>query len=268
MSSAAARSPDTRRAVRNSRSPWARASEAKLDSLYSPLVYLMKADERGRYGSLGVEGKRAFLRQFWKRRDPTPDTPANEAMTSYYGRVATVNRMFREGGAAEIPGWRTDRGRIYLKYGPPSAVLNRPRPPSANPYEVWRYEKGRLLKFEAVPTQYEETPALEKEPDWSALFAEAELDMARFTNAAPVWTPEVYCDRRVAWAGTHPWQTNWTMRVEAGSFAGKPVHFAVSADWQKPEPAQPVRAFESLYDADREARAVAAELVTIDRSRA
>jgi serine/threonine-protein kinase len=108
--------------------------------------------------------------------------------------------------------------------------------------------EGRLLKFEAVPTKYEETPALERDPDWSALFAEAELDMVKFTNAAPVWTPEVYCDRRVAWAGTHPWQTNWTMRVEAGSFAGKPVHFAVSADWQKPEPAQPVRAWAEFLD--------------------
>jgi GWxTD domain-containing protein len=132
------------------------ASEAKLDSLYGPLVYLMKADERGRYGTLKVEGKRSFLRQFWKRRDP-------KAMTSYYERVATVNRLFREGGAAEIPGWRTDRGRIYLKYGPPSAVLHRPQPPSANPYEVWRYEKQRLLKF---------------------VF----LDLTRFGNYALIWT--------------------------------------------------------------------------------
>jgi len=139
------------------------AREAKLDSLYGPLVYLMKADERGRYGSLTVEGKRAFLRQFWKRRDPTPDTPANEAMTGFYDRVATVNRMFREGGAAEIPGWRTDRGRIYLKYGPPTAVLNRPQPASTNPYEVWRYEKQRLLKF---------------------VF----LDLTRFGNYALIWT--------------------------------------------------------------------------------
>ncbi|HEV2672118.1 MAG TPA: GWxTD domain-containing protein, partial [Gemmatimonadales bacterium] len=116
------------------------ASEPKLDSLYGPLVYLMKADERGRYGSFTVEGKRSFLRQFWKRRDPTPDTPRNEAMESFYARVTTVNRMFREGGAAEIPGWRTDRGRIYLKYGPPDAVLSRPQPVATNPYEVWRYE--------------------------------------------------------------------------------------------------------------------------------
>ena len=150
------------------------ASEAKLDSLYGPLVYLMKADERGRYGSLNIEGKRAFLREFWKRRDPTSDTPANEAMTSFYGRVATVNRMFREGGAAEIPGWRTDRGRIYLKYGPPSAVLRRPQPPSTNPYEVWRYEKQRLLKF---------------------VF----LDLTRFGNYTLIWTDDRFEATRPDW---------------------------------------------------------------------
>ncbi len=151
------------------------SSEAKLDSLYGPLVYLMKADERGRYGSLALEGKRAFLRQFWKRRDPTPETAANEARTSFYERVATVNRTFREGGAAEIPGWRTDRGRIYLKYGPPTAVLTRPRPASTNPYEVWRYEKRRLLKF---------------------VF----LDLTRFGNYTLVWTDDRHEASRPDWS--------------------------------------------------------------------
>lgn len=153
---------------------FATAREAKLDSLYGPLVYLMKADERGRYGGLTVDGKRAFLRQFWRNRDPTPDTPDNEAMTSFYGRVATINRMFREGGAAEIPGWRTDRGRIYLKYGPPAAVLSRPQPGSTNPYEVWRYEKGRLLKF---------------------VF----LDLTRFGNYALIWTNDPLENTRPDW---------------------------------------------------------------------
>lgn len=126
---------------------FATVSEAKLDSLYGPLIHLMRADERGRYGRLGVEAKRSYLRQFWRRRDPTPETPGNEAMVNFYRRVATANRLFREGGAAEIPGWRTDRGRIYLRYGAPDTVLRRPHPSSTNPYEVWRYERRRQLKF-------------------------------------------------------------------------------------------------------------------------
>ena len=150
------------------------ASEAKLDSLYGPLIYLMKADERGRYSGLTVDGKRAFLKQFWKRRDPTPETPDNDARVSFYGRVATVNRMFREGGAAEIPGWRTDRGRIYLKYGPPDAVLSRPQPASTNPYEVWRYEHAKARKF---------------------VF----LDLTRFGNYALIWTDERLESSRPDW---------------------------------------------------------------------
>lgn len=126
---------------------FAAASEPRLDSLYGPLIHLMRADERGRYGGLTVEGKRTYLRQFWQRRDPTPETARNEAMEGFYARLATVNRMFREGGAAEIPGWRTDRGRIYLRYGAPDAVLSRPQPLATNPYEVWRYERRRELKF-------------------------------------------------------------------------------------------------------------------------
>jgi GWxTD domain-containing protein len=154
--------------------PFATASEATLDSLYGPLIQLMNADERGRYGSLAVEGKRSYLRQFWHRRDPTPETPRNEALESFYGRVATVNRMFREGGAAEIPGWRTDRGRIYLRYGAPDAVLSRPQPASSNPYEVWRYTRRRELKF---------------------VF----FDMTRFGNYALIWTNDRFETSRPDW---------------------------------------------------------------------
>ena len=153
---------------------FADTKEAKLDSLYGPLRYLMRADERGRYGGLGVEGKRAYLRRFWKRRDPTPDTPRNEALESFYARVATVNRLFREGGAAEVPGWRTDRGRIYLRNGPPEAVLSRPQPASTNPYEVWRYTRGRQRKF---------------------VF----LDLTRFGNYALIWTNDLLEPSRPNW---------------------------------------------------------------------
>jgi len=153
---------------------FAAATAAKLDSLYGPLLYLMRTEERGRYGGLTTEGKRAYLRRFWNRRDPTPGTPRNEALERFYDRVTTVNRMFREGGAAEIPGWRTDRGRIYLKYGPPDRVLSRPNPISTNPYEVWRYTRLRQRKF---------------------VF----FDLTRFGNYALIWTDEQLEPTRVDW---------------------------------------------------------------------
>lgn len=123
-------------------------TEEQLDSLYAPLVTLIDAAERGIYQHLSMTGKRNFLRTFWQRRDETPGTVENEVMTRFYGAIAVAARRFREGGAAEIPGWRTDRGRIFLKYGEPDEVLSRVQQRGfTNPYEVWKYTRGRPLKF-------------------------------------------------------------------------------------------------------------------------
>ena len=122
-------------------------SEARLDTLYLPLVYLMTAEEQGSYPSLTLEGKRRWLRLFWEKRDRTPGTPGNEAQDDFYTRIAEANRRFREGGAAQIPGWRTDRGRVFIKYGPPDEVLSRPQAGNTRPYEVWKFTRGRALKY-------------------------------------------------------------------------------------------------------------------------
>jgi GWxTD domain-containing protein len=125
---------------------FARFTEDQLDSLYRPLVYIQERGERGVYEGLSAEGKRNYLRQFWGRRDPTPGTPVNEAMREYYGLMNAANLQFREGGAGDVPGWRTDRGRIYIKYGAPDEVLRRPQSVT-QPYEAWKYTQGRPRKF-------------------------------------------------------------------------------------------------------------------------
>jgi GWxTD domain-containing protein len=150
------------------RDRFAAATEARLDSLYGPLLYLMQADERGIYPALSVGRKRDYLRRFWGRRDPTPRTPENEMEDEFYARIAEANRRFREGGAAAIPGWRTARGRIFIKYGPPDDVLSRPRPGSTLPYEVWKYARGG------------------EEGGLKYCF----VDVTRFGNYALVWTTD------------------------------------------------------------------------------
>ena len=149
-------------------------TEAQLDTLYAPLIYLMTSDETGIYPSLTLEGKRAFLRRFWTKRDPTPGTARNEEQENFYSRIAEANRRYREGGAAEIPGWRTDRGRIFIRYGPPQETLQRPQAGSTLPYEVWKYSRGRALKY---------------------VF----MDLTQFGNYALIWTD----DRR------EPSRPNW-----------------------------------------------------------
>jgi len=172
-----------------SRDRFAAATEARLDSLYGPLLYLMQAGERGIYPSLSVGRKRDYLRRFWARRDPTPGTPENELENGFYARIAEANRRFREGDALRIPGWRTDRGRIFIKYGPPDEVLSRPRPPATLPYEVWKYTRQRRLKYCFVDVTRFGTYALvwttdeheRSEPNWPQLLGrEAYEDVMRF----------------------------------------------------------------------------------------
>jgi GWxTD domain-containing protein len=164
-------------------------AEGGLDSLYEPLVYLTTAEEQGIYPSLTVDGKRAFLRRFWAGRDPTPGTPPNEAMTQFYAAITEANRRFREGGAAGVVGWRTDRGRVFIRYGAPDEVLSRPQAGNTRAYEVWKYARVRARKFvffdvtsfghyELIWTDERREPS---RPNWRELLGpEAVEDVERF----------------------------------------------------------------------------------------
>jgi GWxTD domain-containing protein len=123
------------------------ASEAQLDSLFGPLVYLAKNEDLVPYSGLTVEGKRRFLRDFWRRMDPTPATRENELQVRYYQRIADANRRFRESGVGQVPGWRTDRGRIFIRRGEPDDVLRMPQSGPDKPWEAWKYTKERVLKY-------------------------------------------------------------------------------------------------------------------------
>ena len=119
------------------------ADEARLDSLFDPLVYLAQTPrDLGLYRTLTLDGKRRFLKQFWAQRDPTPGTPDNAARDEFYRGVAYANTAFHEGGAARTPGWNSDRGRIYLKNGRPDETLDRPAA-SPRPFTVWKYTRDR-----------------------------------------------------------------------------------------------------------------------------
>ena len=94
------------------------------------------------------EEREQFIEQFWLRRDPTPDTEENEFKEEHYRRIAYANEHFASG----IPGWKTDRGRIYITFGPPDEIEDHSsggfyeRPPeegggetSTFPFQQWRY---------------------------------------------------------------------------------------------------------------------------------
>ncbi|MDQ7006894.1 MAG: GWxTD domain-containing protein [Acidobacteriota bacterium] len=88
-----------------------------------PVRYLMNRSEARLYRRLDSTAERlAFIRRFWDRRDPDPRTPANEARLTFWARVAEANRKFDD---TPLPGWKTDRGKIYILLGPPNDTEQR-----------------------------------------------------------------------------------------------------------------------------------------------
>jgi len=81
------------------------------------------------------ERKQAFL-DFWKKHDPTPNTPENELMEKYYGRIRNANQMF---STIHKDGWKTDMGMVYIIYGEPDHVETHPFELEQKPYQVWYY---------------------------------------------------------------------------------------------------------------------------------
>ena len=171
------------------RDPYSELTERTLDSLYAPLIYIQDQDERGIYEGLSVEGKQNYQRQFWEKRDPTPGTAENEYRQAFYGLFGEANRRFRESGAGDVPGWRTDRGRIFLKYGAAEQVLQRPNQGMTRPYEVWKYTRPRHLKFVFLDETglgnfaliYTNDRFEASRPNWEELLGEAAVeDVLRF----------------------------------------------------------------------------------------
>jgi GWxTD domain-containing protein len=116
----------------------------QLDAAAAPLSLIAKSGEMSAYKKdLSVRAKRRFLAEFWAGRDPSPGTPSNETRESFYAAIAYADSNFRERGRVQTPGWKTDRGRVYARYGEPDDVLRRQQQGYAPPYEVWRYSRGK-----------------------------------------------------------------------------------------------------------------------------
>lgn len=112
-------------------------SEAELDKEFAMARYVATPDEVNRYKQLkGEEAKRKFLAEFWKKRDSDKSTTINEFKIEYFRRVEYANQQFTIGSKE---GWRTDRGRVYIMYGPPDEIERHPSEVDSKPYEIWYY---------------------------------------------------------------------------------------------------------------------------------
>ena len=108
--------------------------------LKEDVAYIIDDRERAAFKSLQTnEEREKFIEQFWERRDPTPGTLENEFKEEHYRRIAYANEHF---ASDFLPGWKTDRGMIYIVYGPPDEIETHPAGDAATgkpPYEQWRY---------------------------------------------------------------------------------------------------------------------------------
>ena len=113
------------------------------------VAYIISDEERKAFRNLSNDEERdSFIEQFWLRRNPNPDSPDNEFREEHYRRIAYANEHY----AAGKPGWKTDRGHIYISFGAPDSIDSHPsggayqRPmdegggeTSTFPFEVWHY---------------------------------------------------------------------------------------------------------------------------------
>src|SRR5580658_6953850 len=134
--------------------------------LEEEVPYIISDEERSAFLQLQTnEEREEFIEAFWQRRDPTPDTVENEFKEEHYRRIAYANERYASG----IPGWKSDRGRIYITFGPPDEIDEHPsggtyeRPAAEGggetttfPFEDWRYRYiegiGNDINIEFVDT--------------------------------------------------------------------------------------------------------------------
>jgi len=143
------RPPNEKQKKKNERALKQELSRSYKKWLEEDVVWIITDEEKAAFKQLSNDEERDnFIEAFWQRRDPTPDTEENEYKEEHYRRIAYANEHFPAG----IPGWKTDRGRMYIMYGPPDEIDSHPsggtyeRPmeegggeTSTFPFEDWRY---------------------------------------------------------------------------------------------------------------------------------
>jgi len=114
-------------------------ADAKFNEKF--LAHIATTEEMREYRALSLEGKRRFVLDFWARRDTIPSTPENEAYQEHARRFAIANERFARSLTKRDDGWNTDRGRIYILYGPPDDIIYSSSSIGSLPWERWEYRQ-------------------------------------------------------------------------------------------------------------------------------
>jgi GWxTD domain-containing protein len=102
-----------------------------------PIQYIVSPEEWEAIDNMSDDELSTWLKDFWEKRDPDPDTPLNEIMVEFYNRVYDANKKY---AAKYEEGWTTDRGKSLILYGEPDHVEAYRYKLKSKPYEIWYYQ--------------------------------------------------------------------------------------------------------------------------------
>jgi GWxTD domain-containing protein len=124
---------------------YAGLSEAQIDSVIQATDILFTQSQRQLVATLNPTGKVEFLNRFWQSQDPDPSTPVNEFKEVFAQRIAYADQFYT---SSQRLGRDTDRGRIYIMFGEPTEVIDRPFEAQIGPYQIWNYSsQGKTFAY-------------------------------------------------------------------------------------------------------------------------
>ncbi len=139
------------------------------------------------------------------------------------------------GQSAAIYFWHRQSPRYLESFNGRIVTANDPPLTVSGMVEMALDTRGRLIQFEAVPPQVDNSPGqASTAPNWPVLFSEAGLDPANFKPSESRWVPPQPYDTRAAWEGVFPDQWQIPIHVEAAAYHGQPVYFEIITPWEKP----------------------------------
>lgn len=114
--------------------------------LHQDVHWIITEEEKKIFIGLANDEERdEFMRQFWERRNPNPDSAYNKFKEEHYRRLGIANSHFE----TDEPGWKTDRGHVYIVFGPPDSIQSYPASRLAKiPSDIWHYRSIQLTSAE------------------------------------------------------------------------------------------------------------------------
>lgn len=207
----------------------------------SKVRYLISKDERRVFLAIPDEGgRKLWVEDFWKKRDPNPETAENEFKTEYFRRIEEANRLFKEGST---PGWLGDRGHLYITLGPPDNRETYPRGVTfyGVPTEIWYYnffpiifiDDGWTGNYRMAPESAAQVGEINRTqvmlgpprfgPDAEATAASLEMAVSKVKDGEAIIRLRLpYKDIWFNAAGEH-FEATLELEAEVSDASGKPV---------------------------------------------